>query len=185
MSSVRQLNNKISIALLLALGMAATRMHVLGVPDASWAIFLLGGFYLRSSLLFGVFMAEAVLIDYLVTTFLGVSDWCITPAYLFLVPSYGALWLGGVWYARRHRLALPSVLPLAGAALCAISVAFLVSNASFYLLSGYFPEMSWTEYASRVAKYFPRSLSTAAAYLFAAVLVHLAVVHTRARVQRA
>lgn len=185
MSAVLHRNSPVLVALLLALAMAATRSHVLAVPDASWAIFLLGGFYLRGALVFGAYMAEAVLIDYLVTTFAGVSDWCITPAYLFLVPSYASLWLGGLWYARRHRIALRSLVPLASASLCAVSIAFLISNASFYLLSGYFPEMNWTEYASRVAKYFPRYLSITAAYLFAAVIVHLALVHARTRLQRA
>lgn len=178
-----------TITLLLALLMIATRFHHFGsathLPDASWAVFLLGGFYLRRTALFGCYLAAAALIDYLATTLGGVSDWCVTPAYVFLIPTYATLWFGGVWYARRHRLEWATLMPLFGAVFAGVSAAFLISNGSFYLLSGYFPEMSWTEYGSRVAKYYPRyALSTAAYVLFVAGL-HLLVTQVGARSQRA
>ena len=82
------------IALLLAAVMAATRFHHFGsaisLPDASLAIFFLAGFYLRSPLLFAGFLAEAALVDYLAITYGGVSDWCISPAYVFLIPTYAS-----------------------------------------------------------------------------------------------
>lgn len=178
-----------TIALLLALLMVATRFHHFGsathLPDASLAVFFLGGFYLRRSALIACYLAEAALIDYLAITLGGVSDWCVTPAYAFLIPTYASLWFAGVWYANRHRMEWRTLAPFVGAAAFAVSVAFLISNASFYLLSGYFPEMSWIEYASRVAKYFPRYAAAAAAYIVLAAALHVLVAFAGPRSQRA
>lgn len=184
MKSILYRHRTTIIALLLAILMAATRFHHFGssihLPDASWAVFLLGGFYLGRVGLLGCYLAEASLIDYASITVGGVSDWCVTPAYLFLIPTYLSLWLGGVWYARRHRRQWTSLGPLAAALLAAVSVAFLISNASFYLLSGYFPDMSWLEFASRVARYFPRYAANTAVYVLLAAGVHVAAVYLSA-----
>lgn len=178
-----------TIALLLALLMVATRFHHFGsathLPDASLAVFFLGGFYLRRPALFGCYLAGAALIDYLAITLGGVSDWCVTPAYAFLIPTYGSLWFGGAWYARRHRMEWRTLVPFFGAVLLGVSVAFLISDASFYLLSGYFPAMSWIEYASRVARYFPPYASAAAAYIALAAGLHVFVTYAGPRSQRA
>lgn len=178
-----------TIALLLALLMVATRFHHFGsathLPDASLAVFFLGGFYLRRPALLGCYLAEAALIDYLAITLGGVSDWCVTPAYAFLIPTYAGLWLAGVCYARWHRMEWRALAPFFGAVALGVSAAFLISNTSFYLLSGYFPEMSWTEYASRVAKYFPPYASAAATYIVLAAALHLLVRFTGPRSQRA
>lgn len=189
MKSILYRHRTTIIALLLAILMAAARFHHFGsathLPDASWAVFLLGGFYLRGAALFGSYLATAALIDYLAITLGGVSDWCVTPAYAFLIPTYASLWFGGVWYARRHRIEWATLAPLFGAIFVGVSAAFLISNGSFYLLSGYFPEMSWTEYASRVAKYYPRYTLSTAAYVLLAAGFHLLVAHVGARSQRA
>lgn len=182
-------NGDTTIALLLALLMVTTRFHHFGsathLPDASLAVFLLGGFYLRRFALFGCYLAEAALIDYLAIALGGVSDWCVTPAYAFLVPTYASLWLGGVWYARRHRMEWRTLGPLFGVVAIAVSTAFLISNASFYALSGHFPEMSLTEYASRVVKYFPPYASSALAYIAFAAALHVLVTFAGPRSQRA
>ena len=178
-----------TIALLLALLMVATRFHHFGsathLPDASLAVFFLGGFYLRWPALFGCYLAEAALIDYLAIAFGGVSDWCATPAYAFLIPTYASLWFGGVWYARRHRMEWRTLGPFFRAVLLGVSAAFLISNASFYLLSAYFPAMSWAEYASRVAGYFPPYASAAVAHIVLAAGLHVLATYAAPRSQRA
>lgn len=177
-----------TIALLLALLMVATRFHHFGsathLPDASLAVFFVGGFYLRRPALFGCYVAQAALIDYLAIALGGVSDWCVTPAYAFLIPTYASLWFGGVWYAQRHRMEWRMLAPFFGAVLLGVSAAFLISNASFYLLSGYFPAMSWAEYASRVAKYFPPYASAAVAYIVLAAALHVLATYAAPRSQR-
>ena len=174
------------IALLLAALMAATRFHHFGsaisLPDASLAIFFLAGFYLRSPLLFAGLLAEAALVDSVAITYGGVSDWCISPAYVFLIPTYASLWFAGRWAAARHRQAWSTLAPLFAALAAGVAVAFLISNGSFYLLSGRFPELSWAQYAARVAKYFPPYAMSTFLYVLLAAAVHavLAAVALRA-----
>jgi hypothetical protein len=161
-------------ALLVAL-MAATRYQHLGsashLADASFAVFLLAGFYLRSPWVLLLLLAEAALIDYAALAG-GVSGWCVTPAYAFLIPAYGVLWLGGGLYRRMHSWTGKTFFPLAGSVLVSVAIAFAISNGSFYLLAGYFPEMSWSEYASGVAKYFPLYLGITCLYVALAAVVH-------------
>jgi len=166
------------IGLILALLMLATRFHhfgsALSLPDASLAIFFIAGIYLRPALFFGLFLAEAGIIDY-VATANGADGWCMSPAYVFLIPTYACLWLAGRWYARSHHNAWRTLLPLSATMLLSTGIAFLISNASFYLLSGRFPDLSWTEYAARVAQYFPPYLLSTCIYVAAAAALHVLV----------
>ena len=164
------------IAVLLAAVMAATRLHHFGsaisLPDASLAVFFLAGFYLRSPLLFAGLLAEAALIDYVAITYGGVSDWCVSPAYVLLIPTYASVWFAGRWVAARYRPAWHTLTLLFAALAVGVTVAFLISNGSFYLLSGRFPQMSVAEYSARVAKYFlPYAMSTFV-YVMIAAAVH-------------
>lgn len=160
----------------LAALMAATRFHHFGsatlLPDASVAVFLLGGFYLSRARWFALFLGEAALIDQFAVTWGGVGDWCITPAYAFLVPAYGAAWLAGVWTARGFETNLRGTARALGGLAAGVSAWFVVSNAGFYLYSGYFGDLSAAEYAARVAKYFGPYLATAAAYVLLAAVLH-------------
>ncbi len=163
------------IAVALAALMAATRFHHFGspvnLPDASLAVFFLAGFYLRPILFFPVFLTEAALVDYAAMAG-GVSAWCVTPAYVFLIPTYASLWFGGRWYARRYCLAWRTLVPLGVALLTSTSVAFLISNGSFYWVSGYFPDMSLGEYGASVATYFSPYVLNTFLYVLLAVCVH-------------
>lgn len=141
---------RFGILMLLALVMAATRSHHFSplatstwgaLPDASWAVFFVGGYYLKdwTRWAFPLLMVLAVLVDYLVISGQGIDFWshyCVSAAYWFLIPTHFALWLGGLWLARQHAGTRLADLPkLAGSLLIAISVAYLLSNGSFYWLS--------------------------------------------------
>lgn len=153
----------------LGLLMAITRSTHFGdtfnFPDASLAIFFAAGFYVAGVGLFVALMCEAVAIDWIATSVGGVSDWCMSPAYWFLVPTYLALWAAGRWYANRHTEHWSTVVSLAIALWASTSVAFLISNGSFYTLSGRFPEMSFAEYSERVAQYYPPYVGYAFLYV--------------------
>ncbi len=168
---------RFAIALLLGLVMAATRFHHFGsamsLPDASLAVFFLAGFYLRPTFFFAILLAEAGLIDYLAINVGGVSDYCVSPAYWFLIPTYACLWYGGRWLAERYELAWRGLIPLIGASIVATSAAFLISNASFYLLSGRFPDLSWMQYAERVARYYPPYMLDTLVYVLFAAGLHV------------
>lgn len=101
----------IAIFAALAALMAATRFNHFGsavsLPDASYAVFFLGGLYLTRSASMSVaaFIAlilEAGWIDYYATSVQGVADWCMSPAYWFLIPTYASLWLVGRWVVSRN-----------------------------------------------------------------------------------
>jgi hypothetical protein len=158
----------------LTLAMAATRFNHFGsassLPDASWAVFFLGGLYLarypRTALaLFTTLVLLAGLIDSYVTTMQGVSDWCITPAYWFLIPTYGSLWFVGRWFALHHSMDSKGWGWLTLSAWLASSFAFFLSNASFYLVSGRVNEMTATEYVSRVSEYYVSYVSMSMLYI--------------------
>jgi hypothetical protein len=169
--------NLATIALGLAAIMAATRFHQIGsvlhLVDASLAVFFLGGLYLRRSAFFGLFLAEAALIDYIAITVAGTSDYCVTAAYVFLLPTYATMWWSGDWFARRYALSWRTLAPLSLIVIASTLAAFMISSGSFYLFSDYFTEMSWQEYASRVAKYLPSYLASTFAYIAAAASAQL------------
>lgn len=168
------------ITLLLAAVMVATRFHHFGsalhLPDASLAVFFMAGFYLTGMLAFPVLLVEAGLIDYFAITVGGVSDFCVSPAYWFLIPTYGVMWFAGRWAADKVQMRWQSLLPLIGALVVASSIAFLISNGAFYMLSGRFPDLSWAQYSEHVVKYYLPYVTAALGYVAFAAFVHWAAV---------
>jgi hypothetical protein len=166
----------ILIALALAVLMAATRSHhfatLTHLPDASWAAFFLAGFYLRPLWVFPVLLALAGISDYVAISRFGVSDFCVSPAYGFLLPAYGALWFAGRWYARRYRFHLSTLLPLAVAVLAGATVSELLSSGGFYFFSGRFTETSLATFGARLIDYFPHSLEGMGLYVGATAIAH-------------
>ena len=167
---------QVLIGLVLAALMAATRMHHYGsalhLPDASLAVFLLAGFFIASPLLFAGLLLEAGALDYVAITHLGVSDFCVTPAYWFLIPTYAVLWFSGRYYARIHQHSLRSLGVFAGIAFAAVSAAFFISNGSFYWFSGRYTDTNMTEYLARAAQYYAPYLSSGMLYLGCAAALY-------------
>jgi hypothetical protein len=58
--------------------------------------------------------------------------------------------------------------------------AFIISNASFYVLAGYFQQMSLLQYTNAVAAYLPQFVESTALYVIAAGVVAYAWMHIRA-----
>lgn len=161
---------------LLSFLMLATRMDHFGsavtLPDASLAVFFLAGFYLRRFAGFILWCALAAGIDYWAITERGVSDFCITAAYGFLLPTYFSVWWAGRW-GRSHT---DDKILLITASIASVLAAFLISNGSFYLFSGHFPELSLVEYIGRVTKYLPGYLLAPLGYLSVVALFHYLLV---------
>lgn len=152
------------------------------LPTASWAIFFLAGVYLRPIIMLPVLFGVAAAIDYFAITVGGVSAFCVSPAYIALVPAYGALWLAGRWYARHAQLTFATLLPLVTAVLVGTALCELISSGSFYFFSGRFAEPTISEFAQRFAHYFPNDLRSVGFWVGAAALVHAAIATARARV---
>lgn len=176
--------NQLFIAIALTLLMVATRGHHFAtlehLPGASWAVFFLAGLYLRPAWTFTALLALAALIDYLAVTVANASTFCISPAYLFLLPAYGALWLAGHWYARRYRFEWRTLMPLSLAVIGGATVSELLSSGGFYFFSGRFAETTLAEFGARLVHYFPASLQSMLFYIAIAAVSHSAFVLTRA-----
>ena len=174
----RQQPGSLAVGLILVALMVATRFNHFGspvnLPDASLAVFFLAGLYLRRAIWFPVFIVAAGLMDW-ASIAGGVSDWCVTAAYGFLIPTYAALWFAGRWYRRHARMELRTLMPLVGALGLGLVFAFAISNGSFYLFSDYFAELAWTDYMRGVIGYFPAYAGYAVMYTMMALGVHAAV----------
>ena len=166
----------------LVLAMALTRFNHFGssvaLPDASLAVFFLGGLYLAkfpgARWVFAALLLEAGVIDYYAITMDGVSNWCVTSAYGFLAFAYGAMWFAGSWFAPRNTLAARNLLGLFTLVALASTLAFVISNVSFFLFSGRYAEMSAFEYSSRVAQYWGSYVAVAMLYAACAVAAQMA-----------
>lgn len=173
---------------LLVLLLVSTRLnlptsvtHFGPVPDASWAAFFLGGFYLRAwtRWAFPAFMALAVLVDYVVISGQGMdffAHYCMSAAYWFLVPAYFALWSGGMLTRRWYKEANGKALAVLAASLVgAVLVCHLLSQGSFYWLSDSVANPSVAGWTKNLADWFLPYLYTASIYVALAAVVHAAI----------
>jgi len=149
--------------------MILTHFHHFGdalhLPDASLAVFFFAGFY-RNKMFLGFLLALAGLIDY-VAIANGTSSWCVSPAYVFLIPTYAVMWFAGRYCtitdtvnAKQFSFSLKAMAVLASAT----SLAFVISNGSFYLFSGRYTDLSWMQYIARAAKYYPPYIGSTLIY---------------------
>ncbi len=156
--------------------MALTRFHHFGdafsLPDASLAVFFLAGLgFARRWWLLGFLMLEAAVIDYVAITHFNVSAFCVSPAYIFLVPTYAVMWFAGSYCERFKALSASDIVSTVGISALATSTAFLISNGSFYVLSGRYPDLSWAQYTSRVMQYYPPYTSSVLCYAVLGLIV--------------
>ncbi|HEX7817529.1 hypothetical protein [Dyella sp.] len=174
---------RIGIFLGLALVMAATRLHHFdALPDASWAVFFLGGFWLRGAArwAFPLLMALAVLVDFYVITSLGMNffdHYCVSAAYWMLVPGYLALWMGGSWLALHQSGLSVRTLGLAVAALLVSEmVCYTLTNGSYYWLSATVPQpRSFHAWFANYGDWYLAFLKTTAIYAAVGLGLHVVV----------
>lgn len=163
------------LPLLLMTVMATTRFDhfgsALSLPDASLAVFFLAGISVSSLWFFAVLLLEAGIIDYLAIAQFNVSDYCISPAYSFLIPAYAVMWFAGRCGKTANMLNFVDSLKIAGLATLAATIAFAISNGSFYLLSGRIEAFSWTGFATQFIHYYPPYLVSEFCYGLAGLLI--------------
>ncbi len=165
---------------LLVLLMAATRSHVFThftpVPDASWAVFLIGGFHLRAwaRWAFPALMALAVLIDYVVISRQGIdffSHYCVSPGYWMLIPAHAAMWAGGHWLRSRYEGASAAALARAAmAVVLATAVCHLFAQGGFYWLSPAVAEPTVAGWAANYGHWFLPYLGATAMFVAVAAI---------------
>lgn len=173
----------IAVFALLTLLMLATRTHHFSslnhLPSASIATFFLAGMYLRSIKTFWFFYILSITIDLGSSYYRGQFGDCITTSYPALVFSYAAMFALG-FYSKpnwRKNIWQINVIQISFALFIASSIAFFISNGSYYALSGKFPELSWAEYAMRVDKYYFKSISNPIFYVVSAIVIDFTLSH--------
>jgi hypothetical protein len=174
--------SRLTIFLVLAAVMAATRLNHFGaVPDASWAVFFIAGFYLRGSArwAFPTLMALAVAVDYVVITQAGMDFWshyCVSPGYWFLLPAHFSLWAAGSLLRRyahgqkANDLGLLVLSVFGGVALC-----HFFAQGGFYWLSSSVADPTVAGWAKNYADWFLPYLRTTGIYVAIATVAHVAI----------
>jgi hypothetical protein len=167
---------------LLVLLMAGTRInHFAPIPDASWAVFFIGGFYLRSwtRWAFPALMALAVAVDWAVISSQGMSFWqhyCVSAAYWMLIPAYFAMWAGGMLLRRGYAgTSWKSLGLLAASLIGSVALCHLIAQGSFYWISASVSEPTFAGWAKNYSDWLLPYLRTAALYTAAAALVQVVV----------
>lgn len=165
------------VALVLVTLMIITRGSHFGdsfnLPDASQAIFFLAGTALAARKakiwLFPLLMFIAALIDYIAINNFGVSSFCVTPAYVMLIPAYSALGYCGYLainsLKNQHKyFSIKSILMVAVFAVIGAFVAELFASGGFYFLGGRFTQPTLAGFLPRLQSYFPHMLITTLGY---------------------
>ena len=167
---------------LLVLLMAGTRLnHFAPIPDASWAVFFIGGFYLRNwtRWAFPLLMGLAVLVDWVVISNQGMSFWqhyCVSAAYWMLIPAYFAMWTGGMLLRRYYRSAnLKSLGLLVVTVIGSVALCHLIAQGSFYWISASVAEPTFAGWAKNYSDWLLPYMQSAAMYIGAAALVQVVV----------
>jgi hypothetical protein len=182
--------SEILIGCLLLLVLAITRSGItrshfgteINLPDASWAVFWLTGAFTHKRWWPALLMLACVAIDYFVIAG-GVSAYCFTPAYPFLIPAYLSLWATGRW--TQHASGKAYLARSAVALFVGVSACFIISNIGFYLAAGYFAQMPAMLYAKAVARYWPHYLLHTSMYAGAGLLIAYIVRSRNALADRA
>jgi hypothetical protein len=160
--------NKLEISLLAILFavMILTRgshiTTVYSLPDASFAIFLIGGMLLKKPKWFIALFIFSVLIDLTTLSFNSVYQIPINFGYWGLLPSYGIMWFFGLHIANTK-----SFLKFTAFGVIATLITFVISTQAYNLLSGLFPDITIKESMQTGWEYLPQSLIYTMSYLLA------------------
>lgn len=171
---MEQANNQsyakpVLIAAAIAFFMLLTRgSHLLtsvSLPDASLALLLIGGLYLRKAAWFAFFVVLATAIDFGTAAIDSFQAFCLTDGYWGMLPTYAVMWLAGLWLSKQANSL--GVLKYALAGLLSTFLAFVISTQTYYLFSGRFPNNGLIETMQYGWNYLPSYMGFTAMYLVA------------------
>ena len=179
LASKSTLKSQLLIAAAIAFFMLLTRgSHTLtpfSLPDASLALFLLGGIMLRRVGWFVAFFVLATLIDFGAAALDPVQGFCLTNGYWGLIPAYGVMWLGGRYLAKiANAFATRNLVAYSLVSAFTTFVAFVVSTQTYYLFSGRFPAQGVIESLKHGWEYLPSWMGFSAMY-FAIIWLSVAL----------
>jgi len=164
-----QTTKHILIAAAIAFLMLLTRgSHVLtsvSLPDASLALLLIGGLYLRKAAWFAFFVVLATVIDFGASAIDNWYGFCLTAGYWGMLPTYAAMWLAGAWLSKQSDSL--DIVKYAVVGFLATILAFVISTQTYYLFSGRFPNNGIIETMQYGWDYLPSYMGFTALYLVA------------------
>ena len=150
------------IVFLMVLTRGSHLLTSISLPDASFALFLMGGMLLKKPKWFISIFAASVLID-LITLSINPTDQIpINLGYLGLLPSYGIMWLIGLYVSKTKDILKFAIFSSLGT-----FVSFMISTQTYYLLSNKFPGITIQESIQTGWEYFPHSFIYTMSYLMA------------------
>lgn len=150
------------IFLLMVLTRGSHLLSSISLPDASFALFLIGGVLLKKPKWFISFFTFSVLIDLVTLSLNNNYHIPINLGYLGLLPSYGLMWFFGSRIANTK-----SFLKFTAFSILATLIAFLISTQTYNLLSGTFPGITVKESILSGWEFLPQSLIYTISYLMA------------------
>jgi hypothetical protein len=181
-----QITKPLIIAAALAFFMLLTRgSHVLtavSLPDASLVLFLLGGLWLKRAGWFAAFFVLATVIDFGAAAIDPAQGFCLTNGYWGLIPSYAAMWLGGVFLSNQDTFSNKNIVNYAVVGMFTTFVAFVISTQTYYLFSGRFPASGLIASLQHGWEYLPSWMGFSAMY-FAIVWLSVALIRSFKPVQ--
>lgn len=168
MNLTKNINKKSVISfVLLVLTMSLTRgSHLLtsvSLPDASLAIFLIGGIYLKNIRFFISLFLLGSFIDFGAASLDPKLGFCLTKGYWGLIFGYAILWLSGFYLNQRKYLQKLSVfIPIVS---IAIISAFIISTQTYYIFSGRFGSPFLAESIFHGWEYLPQYFLSSFTYI--------------------
>jgi hypothetical protein len=142
--------------------------HVLtsvSLPDASLALLLIGGLYLRKAVWFAFFVVLATAIDFGAAAVDSIQAFCLTDGYWGMLPTYAVMWLAGLWLGKQADST--DIVKFAAASVVATFAAFVISTQTYYIFSGRFPDAGIVESMQHGWEYLPSYMGFTAMYLVA------------------
>ena len=156
-----------AILFLMALTRGSHLLTSVSLPDASFALFLVGGMILKKPKWFISLFILSVVIDLTTLSINSSYQIPINFGYWGLLPSYGIMWLFGSRIANTKSF-------YKFMAFCVIStlITFVISTQTYNLLSGTFPNITIKESIQTGWEYLPQSLIYTMSYLLAYWGIH-------------
>lgn len=135
-------------------------LTLVSLPDASFALFLIGGLLLKKPKWFISLFAFSVAIDLVTLSINSEYHILINLGYFGLLPSYGIMWVAGSRAAN-----IKSFIKFTSFGALATLIAFLISTQTYNLLSGAFPDITIKQSLQTGWEYLPQSLIYTMSYL--------------------
>lgn len=163
--SAKQLIIAATITLLMLLTRGSHVLTSVSLADASLALLLIGGLYLRKSAWFALFVALATAIDFATASIDSIQAFCLTPGYWGMLPTYGVMWLAGLWLSKQENSF--DAINYITASLVSTFIAFVISTQTYYLFSDRFPNNGIIETIQHGWNYLPSYMGFTTMYLAA------------------